>query len=144
MDIKTRKIKNYITYTMVLTGLLAGFLIGGINGLLNSILATIVAATVLIILPGSKASGGDIKLIAGCGAWIGTVTDAVMLVFISLAIVTPAFLVLYLRKNGLKHTLSNIKIELLTLFRSRIEGERLPIAPFVLLGYILLLIIKML
>jgi prepilin peptidase CpaA len=66
------KVPNWLTFPLVLIGWIAGAYCGGINGLIASIAGTLVGLGLL--LPAYAIGGmgaGDVKLMAGIGAWIG-------------------------------------------------------------------------
>lgn len=73
-DIRTMKIPNWLTFPMVLTGLVALGLTGGwgIDGLLGSVLAMCIMAWPYMVVYALGGGGaGDVKLLAGIGAWSG-------------------------------------------------------------------------
>jgi prepilin peptidase CpaA len=66
------KVPNWITFPLVLTGWLYGALSGGWAGLGDSLFGTVVGLALL--LPAYAIGGmgaGDVKLLAGVGAWMG-------------------------------------------------------------------------
>lgn len=67
------KVPNWLTVPFILSGLVVGFLTGGWAGLGYAFLGMIVGLALL--LPAYAIGGmgaGDVKLLAGVGAWIGT------------------------------------------------------------------------
>jgi prepilin peptidase CpaA len=72
IDHKQRRIPNWLTFGMTITGLVrAGILAGGI-GIGHSLLGLVVGASVPLVLFAIGAlGGGDVKLMGGVGTWIG-------------------------------------------------------------------------
>lgn len=67
------KVPNWITYPMIVAGWAVGFWLGGWSGLGYSVLAT--AVGLALLLPAYAIGGmgaGDVKLLAGVGAWVGS------------------------------------------------------------------------
>ena len=71
-DLRTRRIPNILTFGAALVGLLYQFATGGIDGLGQAGLGWLVGA-VIFILPFALGGlgGGDVKLLAALGAWLG-------------------------------------------------------------------------
>ena len=71
-DLRTRRIPNVLTFGAALAGLLYQFVSGGIDGLGHAALGWLVGA-VIFILPFALGGlgGGDVKLLAALGAWLG-------------------------------------------------------------------------
>ena len=74
-DLRTRRIPNVLTFGAALAGLLYQFANGGIDGLGNGALGLFVGA-LIFILPFALGGlgGGDVKLLAALGAWLGPET----------------------------------------------------------------------
>ena len=91
-DIRGRKIPNWLTFTMILSGIAVNVTslgpIGGASSLLG-FLAGFALMLVLFLL--GAIGGGDVKLMAGIGAWMGP--EAVLKVF-AIAAVFGAVIVL--------------------------------------------------
>ncbi len=67
------KVPNWLTYPMILSGWVYSVTNFGWLGLLFSILATIAGLVMLLPLYSVGGMGaGDVKLLAGVGAWVGT------------------------------------------------------------------------
>jgi prepilin peptidase CpaA len=72
IDGKKLKVPNYITFPMILSGWVFNIAVGGWEGLGMSLLGTVVGLGLL--LPAYAIGGmgaGDVKLLAGVGAWVG-------------------------------------------------------------------------
>src|SRR4051812_18773227 len=69
------KVPNWLTFPMVLSGLVYNTVAFGWEGLLASVLGMIVGLALL--MPAYAIGGmgaGDVKLLAGVGAWVGVTT----------------------------------------------------------------------
>lgn len=73
-DLRARRIPNPLTFGAALAGLLYQFVTGGIDGLGQAAAGWLVGA-VIFILPFALGGlgGGDVKLLAALGAWLGPV-----------------------------------------------------------------------
>ena len=71
-DLRTRRIPNLLTFGAALAGFLYQFVSGGIDGLGHATLGWLVGAAIFI-LPFTLGGlgGGDVKLLAALGAWLG-------------------------------------------------------------------------
>lgn len=136
-DYKYRRIPNKITYSMLIAGMLFSFIFGKTEGLINSF--TGVLTSILWILLFRRAfcmGGGDIKLLAACGAWLGkTVLFAILYASAALVLYN---IILYIQKEGWKCFLRRIKIEFLYGYHE--PFGTLPGAFFISLGFILALL----
>ena len=81
-DLTTSKVYNVLTIPMVIAGLIYHSLTGGLIGLAGSFLGLIIGFG-LVMLPFLMGGmgGGDVKLLAGIGAWVGV--PAIFYVFIA-------------------------------------------------------------
>jgi prepilin peptidase CpaA len=71
-DVRTRRIPNWLTFSLVLTGLAQSFGPFGTLSPSNSALGLLVGFGVPFLMFAMGAIGGaDVKLLAGIGAWIG-------------------------------------------------------------------------
>ncbi len=73
-DARTRRIRNWLTFSMMLSGLLQTFLPGSQIGTSQAIFGFAIGfglPLALFIL--GAIGGGDVKLLAGIGAWVGAV-----------------------------------------------------------------------
>ena len=79
-DLRTRRIPNVLTFGAALGGLLFQFATGGVGALSTAALGWLLGAAVFL-LPFALGglSGGDVKLLAALGAWLGP-ADALWLV----------------------------------------------------------------
>jgi prepilin peptidase CpaA len=71
-DIRSRRIPNWLTFSLILSGIAQSITAGGIIGPWQSLLGLAVGftLTLLLFLLGAM-GGGDVKLMAGVGAWFG-------------------------------------------------------------------------
>jgi len=84
------KVPNWITFPMVLSGWLYSVFAFGLEGLWLSLLGTVVG--LLLLLPAYAIGGmgaGDVKLLAGVGAWMHIMQEAAM------TITHPAIAMMY-------------------------------------------------
>ncbi len=98
------KVPNWITFPLVLSAWAASFAMFGLSGLGASLLGT--AVGLALLLPAYAIGGmgaGDVKLLAGVGAWIG-VTDTLWAFAVSAVVgaVLAVGMVLY-RRGWKKH-----------------------------------------
>jgi prepilin peptidase CpaA len=68
------KVPNWLTFPFIISGWVYGLGSGGFAGLGYSLLGTFVGMMLLLLLRNMGGMGaGDVKLLAGVGAWLGTV-----------------------------------------------------------------------
>lgn len=72
-DLKTYKIKNYITYGFMLAGIAANSAVDGLDGLVLSLRGILLPAACLLVLYMMRVIGaGDIKLFSALGSVMGS------------------------------------------------------------------------
>jgi Flp pilus assembly protein protease CpaA len=80
-DIRTLKVHNILTFPLLISGLLYHLMVGGLEGLATNVLAVVGISTVMLFLYVLGAMGaGDVKLVAGLAAWLGSVAVLVLAV----------------------------------------------------------------
>lgn len=159
-DIKYRKIKNFITYPMIISGLAAGFFYAGVGGLIDAFVGMLMAGIIFAVIPGFSSGGGDIKLAAGCGAWLKGFYPIIQFVFFSMLFVFTAVVVKTVLKKGPRFLLARLKDEIRELAvacmilntktltaggyshtpRKSAYGS-VPMAPFMLAAYLITLLV---
>ena len=71
-DLRTRRIPNVLTFGAALAGLLYQFATAGIDGLGQAALGWLLGAVVFVVpFALGGLGGGDVKLLAALGAWLG-------------------------------------------------------------------------
>jgi prepilin peptidase CpaA len=85
-DLRTRRIPNWLTFTVVLTGLIQSITSIGVISFGQSLAGLAVGfALPLLVYALGGLGAGDVKLLAGVGAWLGP--KNVLLVFLAAALV---------------------------------------------------------
>lgn len=104
IDGKQLRVPNWITFPMVFSGLAFSAWAGGWAGLGNGLMGMVVGLACLLPLYSIGGMGaGDVKLMAGIGAWLGaTVTFHAFLVSTIVGAVMAIAMVLY-RRSWNKH-----------------------------------------
>ena len=98
-DVWKFKVYNVVTIPLLLSGLAYHTLAPWGEGIVFSLLGTLLGLVILIsfyILGGVGA--GDVKLLAGCGAWLGPITTFYLFIFSGLA--TGVYAVALLIRSG--------------------------------------------
>lgn len=131
-DFKARRIPNEITYPAFLSGMAYSAFSGGFPCLKESFFAAVSVFLLLIFVSGAfRLGGGDIKLMAGCGAWLGMQTPY----FIFLALL---FILAYNLSSAVKKSpeglILALKAEILGAERQAFEG--MPGAFFIAAAFI--------
>lgn len=104
IDGKELRVPNWITFPMVLTGLIYSACMGGWAGLGDGLIGMCVGLATLLPLYAIGGMGaGDVKLMAGIGAWLGAaVTWHVFVVSAVVGAIMAIVMVLW-RKSWSKH-----------------------------------------
>jgi prepilin peptidase CpaA len=93
------KVPNWLTFPFIVCGWIHCTMEGGIVGLGWSLLATFVGMMLLLVLRNVGGMGaGDVKLLAGVGAWLGTIVT--LYAFAATAIVGGVIAVAMIWKSG--------------------------------------------
>ncbi|MFM7869887.1 MAG: prepilin peptidase [Planctomycetaceae bacterium] len=102
IDGRDLKVPNWITFPMVLAGLAYSTAIGGVPGLTAGLLGMCVGLLTLLPLYSVGGMGaGDVKLMAGIGAWMGwQITLAAFAVSAVIGAFMAVLMVLYRRRTG--------------------------------------------
>ena len=75
IDGKILKVPNWLTFPFIISGWVYCAISGGWSGLGLSLFGTFVGMMLLLLLRNRGGMGaGDVKLLAGVGAWLGTIT----------------------------------------------------------------------
>ncbi|QDU40733.1 Type 4 prepilin-like proteins leader peptide-processing enzyme [Maioricimonas rarisocia] len=133
IDGKQLRVPNWITFPMVFAGLAYNSWAGGWTGLGDALFGMVVGLATLLPLYAIGGMGaGDVKLMAGIGAWLGaTVTWHAFCVSVVVGALMAIVMVLW-RKSWQKHygNFMMILLEFLTVKNprelSRIAAERKP------------------
>ena len=85
-DVRGRRIPNWLTYSGLLTALLVRIVVGGWAGLRGGLAGMLLAGGIffLFFLLGGM-GGGDVKLMAAVGAWVGFDQVGILLVVSAIA-----------------------------------------------------------
>ncbi len=102
IDGRDLKVPNWITFPMVLAGLAYSTAVGGLPGLTAGLLGMCVGLLTLLPLYSVGGMGaGDVKLMAGIGAWMGwQITLAAFAVSAVIGAIMAVCMVLYRRTTG--------------------------------------------
>ncbi|HUT12988.1 MAG TPA: A24 family peptidase [Thermoguttaceae bacterium] len=114
-DVRTFKVPNRLTLPLAVTGVAYHTIAGGLAGLQLSLLGALFGFGVLFGLYVLGAIGaGDVKLMAGVGAWLGVSTS--IYVFAVAAAGTALYsIIVLLRRGNLSQAFTTIQITLMQL-----------------------------
>jgi prepilin peptidase CpaA len=103
-DAATRRIPNWLSFSLILSGLLHGWTSNGSAGLSQSLLGMLSAFGLMLVLYALRAvGGGDVKLLAGVGAWLGA--WAAIQVFAMEAVIGMIIVLIQAQRQGRLRTL---------------------------------------
>ncbi|WP_166824360.1 A24 family peptidase [Thalassoroseus pseudoceratinae] len=99
IDGKELRVPNWLTYSMVLSGLVYNTVVGGWGGLGFALLGMVVGLLTLLPLYSVGGMGaGDVKLMAGIGAWLGSyITFYAFVATVVVGAVMAVLMVIYKR-----------------------------------------------
>jgi prepilin peptidase CpaA len=104
IDIRYRRIPNWLTFGLIAGGLVRAFCLGGIGGAGHSLLGLLTGGSLAVLLFAISAlGGGDVKLLAGIGAWVGP--GPVLAIFLVEAIVGMVIVLVQAAAQGRMRTL---------------------------------------
>lgn len=105
------KVPNWLTFPFIISGWVYASVAGGLTGLGYSLLGTFVGMLLLLLLRNRGGMGaGDVKLLAGVGAWLGTTVT--LYAFAATAIVGAVMAIAMIAWSGnwFKHYAQAMKI----------------------------------
>lgn len=133
IDGKELRVPNWITYPFVFSGLIYSAWAGGWSGFGDGFLGMVVGLACLLPLYAVGGMGaGDVKLLAGVGAWVGAIVTFYAFCVSTIVGAVLAILMVLYRKSFDKHYVQLLVIisEWLTIKNprelSRIAAERKP------------------
>jgi prepilin peptidase CpaA len=86
LDLKSRRIPNWLTFQMILSGITVSVFAGTVASPTQALLGMAVGFAIPFVLFAMGAlGGGDVKLLAGVGAWLGPIIA--IKIFLAAAIV---------------------------------------------------------
>lgn len=139
-DIKTRKIKNYITYPLIFIGVFLNTYLYGLEGLKGSIAGVFIASLITSMIPLFRLGGGDLKLAMGYGAFLQSEKVLSFLLYFVLFTVIGN-LVIFIYKRGIKEFISELRGEIRCFGTYRAEFSKIVGGPFLLGAYVVTLMI---
>jgi prepilin peptidase CpaA len=109
-DLWQFRVHNVLTLPLLLSGLIYQGLMGGAPGLVNGLLGALFGFSALIVFCMMGGIGaGDVKLLAGVGAWLGL--PLTIYVFIASSLAAGIYsMILLLRSRKLRETWVNLQI----------------------------------
>ncbi|QJB55234.1 A24 family peptidase [Pseudodesulfovibrio sp. zrk46] len=108
-DLRSQRIYNWLTFPLILSGLIVHTVTGGLDGLMLSGGGFGLGLGLMVVPFFMGAMGaGDVKLMAGIGAWLGT--DATFIAFLATCFAggVYALLVMFRNVDYMKAVFSNI------------------------------------
>ena len=131
IDVKTRKIPNYITFPAFGIGIVLTFFINGIYSLIPVLLFTVFMFGISIF---GIMGLGDVKLLIAESSLVGVFNALLTLSIGSIAVVVIYFL------TKPKMMESEVRLGLINLstgnWKGVFDGKTIPMAPFLLIGFI--------
>jgi prepilin peptidase CpaA len=104
IDGKELRVPNWITFPMVLSGLIYSACVGGWAGLGDGLIGMCVGLATLLPLYAIGGMGaGDVKLMAGIGAWLGAAVTWQAFVYSVVVGAVMAIIMVLWRKSWSKH-----------------------------------------
>jgi len=138
-DIKETKIKNNVTYPLILIGLITSTYIFGLNGFLSSLGGITISLLVVSLIPGFRHGGGDIKLAMGISSFLG-MSKIMYFLFIWFLLSILICNIKLIRSKGIRNFKNTLLNEILTLGEIEEDIERTLGAPIILAAYIITII----
>jgi len=138
-DTKEGKIKNTVTYTLILIGLIVSSFMTGFNGSLSSLGGIILSFIIVSQLPGFRHGGGDIKLAMGVGSFLG-ISIIMYFLFFWFALSILVCNIKLLKNKGFKYFKNTLLGEIYSLGKVDEEKESIIGAPVMLVAYLITLV----
>lgn len=135
LDTKTMKIKNYITYPLIIMGMCLSYYINGFEGLKTSLLGMFFIFIISINIPGFKINVGDQKLAMGYGSFLGY-KYILFFYLIFMLIYTISNVISLVKEKGHRDVIEKLKIELMTLGKYKLETKKKAGSPYLTFSYI--------
>lgn len=135
-DIKERKINNKTTYSLLIIGIFINAYIYGLEGIKSSFSGCFTAIILLSVFGlFMRLGGGDTKLILAYSTFLGREKTLIfVLIFIVLSFIVS--LVAFIRENGIKEFLKEIKMEIRNFGIYKTKFKRKIGAPILLGAYL--------
>jgi prepilin peptidase CpaA len=125
VDLRCRRIPNWLTFSLVLTGLAQSFTWSRTVGPPDALLGLLTGFGLTFVLFGIGAlGGGDVKLLSGVGAWLGPMPA--LLIFATAAIIGMVIVLVQAACQGrLKKLFQNSAVIAVSLAHSGADGDAL-------------------
>lgn len=137
-DVKEKKIKNNLTYSLILIGLIGSTYRYGFNGFLASTGGVMISLLIVSLLPGFRHGGGDIKLSMGIGSFLG-VSKVIYFLFLWFMLSLLICNIKLIKNQGISNFKNTLVKEVLTLGSGEEEIESTIGAPIMLVAYLIIL-----